>query len=71
VRSLHPGYEPRLISSPFLATLSKIVMEEGVMARTLRTSRAVLWGAAMLWSTAAPAQDAAAIFKDKTVDQAW
>src|SRR5258707_4503437 len=38
------------------------------MNRTLRMSRVALCAAAVLWSTAAPAQDAAAIFKDKTVD---
>ncbi len=38
------------------------------MNRTLRTSRAALCAAALLLSIAAPAQDAAAIFKDKTVD---
>src|SRR5260370_21560092 len=58
----------RLISSPFPATLSQNAVEEGVMNRTLRTSRAALLAAAVLWSTAVPAQDTAAIFKDKTVD---
>jgi tripartite-type tricarboxylate transporter receptor subunit TctC len=43
-------------------------VEEGIMNRTLRMSRAVLCTAAVLWSTVAPAQDAALIFKDKAVD---
>src|SRR5258708_7386515 len=58
----------RLISSPFPATLSQNAVEEGVMNRTLRTSRAALLAAAVLWSTAVPAQDTATTFKDKTID---
>src|SRR5215468_10176636 len=39
-----------------------------IMNRAVRTSRAALCAAAVLWSPAAPAQGAAAVFKDKTVD---
>ena len=38
------------------------------MNRAVRTSGAAFCAAAVLWSTAAPAQDAAAIFQGKTID---
>src|SRR5215470_16339895 len=78
-RSLNPGYGRAidLISfscdappppyPPPHAGEGREGVEEGIMNRTLRTSRAALCAAAVLWSTAAPAQDTA-IFKDKTVD---
>src|SRR5260370_601615 len=58
----------RLISSPFPATLSQNAVEEGVMNRTLRTSRAALLAAAVLWSTAGGAQEPATTFREKTLD---
>src|SRR5262249_40424233 len=52
----------------FPATLPNNTVEECTMNHALRTPRAALCAAAVLWSTAALALDAAAIFKDKTVD---
>jgi tripartite-type tricarboxylate transporter receptor subunit TctC len=43
-------------------------VEEGIMNRTLRMLRVALCAAAVLWFTAAPAQDTTTTFKDKTVD---
>jgi len=43
-------------------------VEESAMNRAVQASRAVLCAIAVLWSLGAPAQDAAAIFKGKTVD---